>query len=421
MMCLPKFINRMAIFFAMLLWFFAFDNSLSAETVDRVVANVNGEIITLSSVRDRFMVISKKINALNNGDQLRSENELMQNALNSIIEERLQVQEAKKNGFVVSEESINKAFDEIKNKNNITDQQFKTLLENEGRSLDAYKKVLQDQILASRIIRMHMGKNLEATKKQIKIYYIQHQKNYWVLPKVKTRHILFVLEDGVSSKEIKLKTELAREVLKKIHAGNDFAELAKIYSEDVSAHLGGDVGIIEQGMMVPAFEEVAFRLKAGEVSNIVTTRYGLHIIKCEETFPGFSKPLNQVSEEIGRLLRSQNEKKAYQKWVKNLKENAYIEVSLFKDPLDDFTDYKNVLESKAVGLTDDESKNAIKTKRPQKASKSTARQWELMKNRDSRNYKLIINKLKYYKKMRDSKKISALEYQEKKKELLKSF
>ena len=117
MMCLPKFINRMAIFFAMLLWFFAFDNSLSAETVDRVVANVNGEIITLSSVRDRFMVISKNINASNNGDQLRSEKELMQNALNSIIEERLQVQEAKKSGFVVSEESINKAFDEIKNNN----------------------------------------------------------------------------------------------------------------------------------------------------------------------------------------------------------------------------------------------------------------------------------------------------------------
>ena len=159
----------MAIFFAMLLWFFAFDNSLSAETVDRVVANVNGEIITLSSVRDRLMVISKNNNASNNGDQLQLERELMQNALNSIIEERLQVQEAKKSGFVVSEESINKAFDEIKNNNNITDQQFETMLENEGRSLDAYKKVLRDQILASRIIRMHMGKNLEATKKQIKI------------------------------------------------------------------------------------------------------------------------------------------------------------------------------------------------------------------------------------------------------------
>ena len=421
MMCLPKFINRMAIFFAMLLWFFALNNSLSAETVDRVVANVNGEIITLSSVRDRFIIISKNNNASNNGDQLQLERELMQNALNSIIEERLQVQEAKKSGFVVSEESINKALDEIKKNNNITDQQYETLLENEGRSLDAYKKVLRDQILASRIIRMQMGKNLGATKKQIKAYYIKHQKDYWEPPKVKARHILFILENGVSSKEIKLKTELAREVLKKIHAGKDFAKLAKIYSEDVSAHLGGDVGIIEKGAMVREIEEVAFRLRAGEVSNIVTTRYGLHIIKCEEIFPGLSKPLNQVKEKIGKLLRSQNEQKAYQKWVRNLKENAYIEVSLFKDPLDDFADNKNVLESKAVGLTDDESKNAIKTKRPQKASKSTARQWELMKNGDSRNYKLIINKLKYYKKMRESKKISVLEYQEKKKELLKSF
>ena len=66
------------------------------------------------------------------------------------------VQEAKKKGFEVSEESVNKVFDGIKKNNNVTDQQFETMLENEGRSLEDYKKVIHDQILVSKIVRMHM-------------------------------------------------------------------------------------------------------------------------------------------------------------------------------------------------------------------------------------------------------------------------
>ena len=117
-MCWLKYINRSAIFFTVLIWFFVLNYPLFAETVDRVVAKVNGKIITLSSVHDRFRVISEKINASGNVNRSQPETELMKNALNSIIEERLQIQEAKKYGFEVSEASLNKDIDEIKKNNN---------------------------------------------------------------------------------------------------------------------------------------------------------------------------------------------------------------------------------------------------------------------------------------------------------------
>ena len=178
--------------------------------------------------------------------------------------------------------------------------------------------------------------------------------------------------------------------------------------------------------MVREFEEAAFRLKAGEVSDIVTTRYGLHIIKCDEVFSGFFKPFNEVKGEINRLLRIQNEKKNYKKWINDLKKNSYIEVSSFEDHRDSLADNNNFLESKIVNSTtgklfNDELKTTVKSKRLQKAGQHSVGQRKLKKNVDSYHYQLIMGKLKYFKKMRESNKISELEYREKKKKLLKNF
>ncbi len=139
MMYWPKLINKIAIRFAVLLCSAVLIAPVSAGTVDRVVAKVNSEIVTLSAIQDRFIVISQQMQASGNDVEMPSEEEIMKTALNSIIEERLQVQEAKKMGFEVGNESVLKAFDEIKMNNNITDEQFKVMLEREGRNIEAYK------------------------------------------------------------------------------------------------------------------------------------------------------------------------------------------------------------------------------------------------------------------------------------------
>ena len=109
--------NKFAISTALLFSFIVLINPLSAETVDRVVAIVNSDVITLSSVRDRFMVLNKNNQGSENSGLL-SQKELMENALNLMIEEKLKVQEAIKSGLEVSEETIINAFDSIKNKHN---------------------------------------------------------------------------------------------------------------------------------------------------------------------------------------------------------------------------------------------------------------------------------------------------------------
>ena len=127
-----------------------------AETVDRIVARVNSEIVTQSAVEERSIAFSEQLNQGLQGS-LPAENALMQQALDSIIDEKLKIQEAKKLGLEVDEERVVKALDDIKEKNHISDSDFEALLKRDGRSMENYKAIIRDQILVSRIPTVKWG------------------------------------------------------------------------------------------------------------------------------------------------------------------------------------------------------------------------------------------------------------------------
>lgn len=418
-----KSIKRIFAIFVLLLTVFVCRSSGMADTLDRVVAKVNSEIITLSSVQDRFKVISQRVKSSSDNGLAIQTNQLMENALNSIIEDRLKVQEAKKKGYKVENESINKAFDEIIKNNNLSEEQFIIMLEKEGRSVDAYKNSISDQILASQIVRARMGKSFSVSNRQIKKYYNKHIKDYWMAPKVKVRHILFILEKKAPKLEIELKKSMAQKVLQRIKSGEKFSDLARKYSEDVSAHSGGDVGVVEKDSMVKEFEKVAFQLKVGEVSDIIVTEYGLHIIKCDAIYPSYTTPLKSVVEDIKISLRIKNQQKDYNKWINELKKNAYIEKNLFEDR-------PNIISNEGfkTKVSNDEGDNFFNNKlnrdsnlkRLQKIHKPIS-VIKGGKKEKSRHFRLIMNKMKYLKKMRADNKISENLYRKKKKELLENF
>ena len=324
-------------------------------------------------------------------------------------------------------ESLLKALDDIKKKNNVTDEQFKEMLAREGRSIESYKEIIRDQILVSRISQMQMGNIQAVPEEEIKKYYVKNQKDFWDPPRVKARHILFIVDEGALEKDIRLKKIKAREILRRIRAGKNFAELAKKYSEDVSAHEGGKIGVIEHGMLVPEFEEVVFGLKSGEVSDIVKTRYGFHIIKCDDVIAGHSKPFVEVKEKILGLLSFNKRKKIYDNWVNELKKSAFVEISLFEDERDNFNNIDTAKKPQTASLQADEFFKDDKPKyikKPQRSRKPRARassKSSLNAKKNSREYKIIKKKLRYYKKLRDNNKISEQQYQKKKKELLKKL
>ena len=346
--------------------------------VDRVVAKVNNEIITLSTVKSKVdLILSRRDLSIPVGVK-QTEKQLMQQSLDSIIDEKLQAQEGKKKGLIVKEETIEKAVADIYKKNNITASQFELMLLKEGHDLASYKKIIHDQILSSRVVQMELQGSSRSSNDDTLKHYNVNKKKYWVPSKVMISQIMFIKDkDGLKS-DVKLKITKAREILGLLRSGSDFSDLAKKYSEDISGPLGGRIGIVERGTTLPRFEEIAFNLKLNEVSDVFQTENGVHIIRCDDVISGHFKKYIEVKSEIKRLLDFEKQDENYTDWMKELRKSAFIEVKLFKEP------------SKRESIKKSNKKN-------------------------------VEAKLRYLKKLRDNKKISNQKYLEKKKEVLRKF
>ena len=400
---------------------------VNARVFDKVAAKVNTEIITLSTIEDRAELLRR---SYSNSSISVPKQELLRQALNIIVEEKLQLQEGKKMGFVVDEESIDAAVNDISRKNGLAEGQLQAMLESEGRSMSSYREHIKNQILVSKISRFEIGNRVKVSDREIMRYYRDHQKEFWQDSQVRARHILFIAKRDAPESVRKEKLKQAKNVLTKILDGADFAELARIHSEDISASDGGDIGIFGRGKMVREFEEAAFSMKKGQVSDIVETEYGYHIIKVEEVLKGKTLTLKDARERISQILAMEKQKQGYEEWIGELKKSAFIEVSLFADP----DKNKNAISgstNKKVESSNIKSRKKIQTESSSR-QQSLQKKWEQMyksvekskenskKNKDS-GMDSLEKKLKYLKKLRDRNKISEEEYQKRKENLLNSL
>ncbi len=377
-----------------------------AKVVDRVVATVNGVIITLSTVQERASILLQQMQ--NAGEPLEmGEKKFILKTLDSIIEEKLQLQEAKRAGLAVDESAVQAALDEILSKNNITMEKMEEMLLLENRSMEQYKSHIRNQIMTSKVMQYHVGKLGEVSDKQIKKYYFQHQKDYWEPTKPFVRHILFIVEEDSPDGVRESKREQAAQVLEQARYGTDFSELAKEYSEDVSASSGGEVGWLTKGHLVPEFESAAFGMKPGELSDVVESRYGFHIIKVEKVRLGKAEPLENVKEKIKQILSFKARQEKYKDWINDLKKDAMIQITLFEDE-----------DVKEESPGNDPGPSNAREEHWEEASNVKSKRLVSSIARNQKNFRVMERKLAFIKKLRRHKKISEEEYHSRKQRLL---
>ena len=282
----------------------------------------------MSSIEERAIILKHKFR----NDPVKSdEKEILRQALETIINEKLKLQQAKKMGMEVDDASVEAAVANIESKNGLKEGQLEMMLEKEGTSLETYKKRIRDQIIVTKITKFELGSRLNISDRRIAKYYHDHQKEFWESRKSKVRHILILFDKESSVGKKNKKYKKIQKILSEIKNGKNFSEAAKKYSEDISASSGGDVGFVEKGKMVPEFEKAVYSLRKGEISGIVETEYGYHIIKVDEVQKGKTIPLVKVRDKIQDILADRKQKTVYENWMKELKDSAFIEKSLFKD------------------------------------------------------------------------------------------
>ncbi|MBM4396003.1 MAG: peptidylprolyl isomerase [Deltaproteobacteria bacterium] len=249
---------------------------------------------------------------------------IRENVLNRQIEEELIRQEVKKQGIEVSETDLAAEFDKYKARFK-TDEQFQNYLTHGKTSIDEIKARLRDSLALNRLLTK-LGK-LDVTDEDVRKAYETGIKMYTEPEQVHAVHVLVKVAENAPQAEVDAAKKKAEEAQKKIKGGEDFAAVAKQYSDDaMSKEKGGDLGFFRKGIMVPKFEEVAFALKPGEMTKEpVRTAFGFHVIKVLEHKPERVKPLEEVKDQIAESLKNRNMFKARRELVEKLKTEAKVE------------------------------------------------------------------------------------------------
>lgn len=254
------------------------------QLVDGVAAIVGQEIILNSEVEQYVQnyVLQNKINVTSNPEAYKA---IKKQVLEGLVEQKILLTKADEDTITVTEREVDRYLEE----------QIRTLITRAGSesALESafqspMKKIRRDlrseteNRLKIETLRRKKFAEVKVSRREVEEFYTQYQDSLPTLKEtVDISHILKQIKSGESSREVAL-TKISQ-VKEKIDAGEDFSELAKTYSEDPATSVrGGDLGFIKRGDLVTEFEEVAFNLEPGEISGIVETQFGFHIIKMTE-------------------------------------------------------------------------------------------------------------------------------------------
>lgn len=186
---------------------------------------------------------------------------------------------------------------------------------------------ITDNYLATEYLKGEVVNNVTVPDNDIKTYYDEHTDEFKIPEMVRTRHILIKVDAGASEEEKQKAKEKAEDILKKINSGEDFAKLASEFSDDtMTKPKGGDLGFISRGRLVEPFEDAAFALKPGEVSDIVETQFGYHIIKVEEKKDAGVEPYDSVKDTIKQKLIQERRQTEVINFIEKAVKDAGVEV-----------------------------------------------------------------------------------------------
>ncbi len=296
------------------------------EVLDRVIAVVNNDVITLSELQDTLaFYLSETREAVKPGE----EEALKQRLLNRMIENRLQLQEAGREQLAVEDSEVNEQLAEVmKRVNAKTQEEFEQVVKAQGLTLEGVKKRAKDQVLVQKVIRRKVQLRISVTEQEIEQYLVENREKLETGLSYHARHILFVPAPPESEAAWDAARGRAEEVWARVRAGEDFVELAKRHSEDSTAKDGGDLGVLKQGELAPEVERQILRLRPGEASAPFRSRLGLHIFKLEWKEGLAGETLAQAKQQIRDILIRQKYATRLEAWIAEIRKRAIIEIRL---------------------------------------------------------------------------------------------
>jgi len=302
-----------------------------AEVVDRIVAVVNDEIITLYEFNAAFEPYLKNIENNYKGNDKgavikQTKDAFFQRMIDNILIE----QEAKKTGVSagVKDADVMAVLQDVITKQKMSMSDFLKSLEKEGTPIESVKKEIRSQLVRMRLLRREVKDKIIVSDEEIGEYYNKHREEYEGKESVRMKQLLLLLPPNA---DITIKTKMKNEALRLrglIMSGESFDLLAAKYSQGPAAAQGGDVGFIERGTIIPEVEAAAFSLPVEKVSEVIESSLGFHIIKVVDKKGAGLKPIAMVREEIKAKIEDEKLDKKFDEWISSVRAKSHIETRL---------------------------------------------------------------------------------------------
>ena len=287
-----------------------------------VLARVNGEEVKKADFDRMVKTIEARA-----GQPIPAErrDEILRGALDQLITYTLLSQESRNRGVKIDSAEIEAKMGQLKSQFP-TQEAFDKALKDRGMTAESLRKDAQVDLSVTKLMDAEVATIPGPSDAEAKDFYDKNPDRFKEDEQVRASHILIrVDEKADAATKAKAKAEIDA-VMKKVKAGGDFAKLAQEHSQDGSAAQGGDLNYFARGAMVEPFNKVAFELKPGQVSDVVQTQFGYHIIKKTDHKAGRTVPFEEAQARIKDYLGNQKKQQHADAFIEGLKKKSKIEV-----------------------------------------------------------------------------------------------
>lgn len=291
-----------------------------------IVARVNGKPLTAFELNEEFQDILPMMGSYHGGMTEEKIAKIREDALKNLIEKELQYQYALEKGLSVSQKEVEDQLTAMGKQFGST-AKFNDALKKSGMTRERLKEIIRKRALTAKAKKQEVASKAALSDSELKDHYEKNRESFKRPVEFRASHILIGVDPSATAEEKEKRLKLAKDVLARLKAGGDFAKLAMRYSTDEgSAPIGGDIGTFHKGMADPAIEEAILSLKVGEVSDIVESLYGYHIVVLTSNKPETMLTFDEVKADLKKKLEKKRGDELYSKWMEGIRAKANIEI-----------------------------------------------------------------------------------------------
>jgi peptidyl-prolyl cis-trans isomerase C len=291
-------------------------------TLPETVAKIDTETITKADFERAIKSVEARVGRSVPPEQ---RDRVYRQVLEELVNIRLVAHEGKVRNIAVADTDVDTQIGKIRGQFK-TEDEFKTALTQRALTLDDVKAETRTELLVNKTLEAEILPKVAVAQTDLDAYYAANPDQFKAPEQVRASHILIPVNSSMTEAQKTEARTQAEGILKRVKAGEDFAALAKQYSKDSSAQSGGDLNYFERGKMVPAFEQAAFSLKAGDVSSVVETPFGFHIIKVTDHKDAHTVPLAEVSDRLSEFLKQRKQQELTQTFIASLHTKYKVEI-----------------------------------------------------------------------------------------------